>query len=285
MSAGKDAPDARGATEGERLQKVIARAGVASRRAAEELIREGRVTVNGRVAELGERVDPGRDTVKVDGRAVRPRVEHRYLLLNKPVGFVTTLSDPEGRDTVLDLIPHGLRRALFPVGRLDYHTEGLLLLTTDGELAQAVSHPRQGCVKTYEVKVKGEPGEELLDRLRAGVVVAGRRTAPARIRRRPGVVARGGRRSTANSWWMVELAEGRTRQIREMFRRVGHPVQRLRRVAIGPLRDAKLAPGSYRPLTDEEVEALRRASSAGSGPDGRPARRRKPATKGRRTSR
>jgi 23S rRNA pseudouridine2605 synthase len=277
--------DQRPAAEGERLQKVLARAGIASRRAAEDLIREGRVTVNGQVAELGQRVEVARDAVKVDGRLVRPRHEHRYLLLNKPTGFVTTLSDPEGRDTVLDLIPHGLRRGLFPVGRLDYHTEGLLLLTTDGELAQAVAHPRHGCVKTYEAKVKGEPTEELLQRLREGVVVAGRRTAPARIRRRAGAVPRGGRRSTANSWWVVEISEGRTRQIREMFRRVGHPVQRLRRVAIGPVRDAALAPGGYRELTEEEVEALRRASVAGPAGGRGPAKRRKQASKGRRPAR
>ena len=241
---------------GERLQKVLARAGIASRRAAEELIREGRVTVNGRRAELGDRVLPGGDAVKVDGRLVRPRARHRYLLLNKPAGYVTTVSDPQGRDTVLDLVAPSLRRALFPVGRLDYHSEGLLLLTTDGEFAQAVSHPRHGCRKTYEVKVKGEPSEDALERLRQGVSLGGRRTAPVRIRRRTGVVGRHGRRSSANSWWVVELGEGRTRQIREMFRTVGHPVQRLRRVSIGPLRDSTIPLGSYRELTEKEVASL-----------------------------
>jgi 23S rRNA pseudouridine2605 synthase len=241
---------------GDRVQKVLARAGIASRRAAEGYIREGRVTINGRVAELGDRVHPGSDAVKVDGKLVRPRARHRYLILNKPAGYVTTVSDPEGRKTVLDLVPPALRRALFPVGRLDYNSEGLLLLTTDGEFAQAVSHPRHGCRKSYEVKVKGAPGDEQIERLRQGVSLDGRRTAPMKIRRRTGVATRHGRRGTTNSWWLVDLAEGRTRQIREMFHRIGHPVQRLRRVSIGSLRDGALPLGQYRELTDEEVATL-----------------------------
>ncbi|HVS65780.1 MAG TPA: pseudouridine synthase [Thermoanaerobaculia bacterium] len=269
MSAG---PSDRG---GDRLQKVLARAGIASRRAAEDLIREGRVTINGRPAELGDRVHPGSDAVKVDGRLVRPRERHRYLVLNKPAGCVTTVSDPEGRDTVLDLVPPALRRALFPVGRLDYHSEGLLLLTTDGEFAEAVSHPRHGCRKSYEVKVKGEPSEDQLERLREGITIEGRRTAPAKIRRRTGVVGRHGRRSSANTWWVVELAEGRTRQIREMFRKIGHPVQRLRRVAIGPLRDRTIPLGTYRELTEEEVAAL--------GHKGAASRRDQPSRRGARS--
>ncbi|MDX1503135.1 MAG: pseudouridine synthase [Thermoanaerobaculia bacterium] len=235
---------------GERLQKVIARAGVASRRGAERLIREGRVTVNGRVATLGDKVEPD-DAVKVDGRRVAARAPGVYLLLNKPDGVLTSRSDTRGRPTVMDLVPARYRRRVFPVGRLDYHTEGLLLLTDDGDLAQRVSHPRHGCVKRYEVKVKGVPGESAVASLERGVVLDGRRTAPARVRP--------GRRTTGEkySWWTVEIGEGRTRQVREMFFRIGHPVQRLRRVAIGALTDRGLPRGAWRRLSPAEVASLR----------------------------
>lgn len=243
----------------ERLQKALARAGVASRRKVEELIREGRVTVNGRVAEIGEKADLDRDAVKVDGKRIQPPRGHRYLLLNKPRGVMSTVSDPEGRPTVIDLVPPALRKALVPVGRLDFNSEGLLVLTDDGEFAQRVAHPRYGSVKTYEVKVKGHPQEAELDRLRGGIVLDGRRTAPCRIRPRRAIGRTMGRNDESeNSWWVVELTEGRTRQIREMFERVGHPVQKLRRVAIGPLADPHLAPGDLRELTPREVEMLRR---------------------------
>ena len=255
------APEAaNGAAGEERLQKVLARAGAASRRGAEDLIREGRVTVNGQPAAIGQKVRPGADAIKVDGKLVRQPVEHRYVLLNKPPGVVTTRDDPEGRPTVLELLPPSLRRSLFPVGRLDFHTQGLLLLTSDGELSQRLTHPRHGCSKTYEVKVKGDPDPAAIERLRAGIVLEGRRTAPAKIRRQAPTAARGARRSELNTWWQVELTEGRTRQIREMFLRIGHPVQRLRRVAIGPVRDARLRLGAHRELTPAEVEALRRCS-------------------------
>ena len=257
----------------ERLQKILARAGIASRRKAEELITAGRVTVNGKVATLGEKADPERDAVKLDGKRVHPARGHRYLLLNKPKGFVTTLADPEGRPTVLDLVPPQFRRALVPVGRLDYQTEGLLLLTDDGEFANRIAHPRYGCRKVYAVKVKGVPPERELDRLRRGVVLEGERTAPARIRRaRPPA----GPREGGNSWWLVELAQGRTRQIREMFFRVGHPVQKLRRIAIGPLSDERLPVGACRELSEREVEALRRSTrprpGRGAGAPSRPGR-------------
>jgi len=239
----------------ERLQKLLARAGLASsRRAAEELIREGRVTVNGKVAELGESADPAEDAVKVDGKRLHLPVGCHYLLLNKPPAVMSTRSDPEGRPTVMDLIPAPLRRWLVPVGRLDFATEGLLLLTDDGDFAQRVSHPRHGCSKTYEVKVKGDPEEAELERLRSGIVLEGRRTAPVRIERWRG--SRGSRTASQNTWLVVELVEGRTRQIREMFFRIGHPVQRLRRVAIGGLRDAQLRPGEVRELTAAEVASL-----------------------------
>ncbi|MFP3941750.1 MAG: pseudouridine synthase [Thermoanaerobaculia bacterium] len=261
----------------ERVQKILARAGVASRRKAEELIEAGRVTVNGRVVTLGDRADPETDHLKVDGSRVEPRTSFHYLLLNKPPGVMSTRHDPEGRPTVLELVPETYRKALVPVGRLDFNTEGLLLLTDDGDFAQRIAHPRYGCTKTYEVKVKGRPPEEALDKLRRrGAVIEGRHTVPVRIE----ALRVGGPREGKNTWWTVELAEGRTRQIREMFFRTGHPVQRLRRVAIGPLRDAELPLGAVRELTAEEVRALRQ-STRGMRKGGRRAGSRKPG-KGRR---
>ncbi len=238
----------------ERLNKLIARSGLASRRGAEDLIRSGDVTVNGRVAGLGDKADPERDAIRVRGRALQPAVRPVFLLLNKPDGCMTTRSDEAGRSTVFDLVPAKLRRGLHAVGRLDYHTEGLLLLTTDGEFANRVAHPRYGCRKTYQVKVKGRPSEAALDRLRRGMTLDGKRVSGADV---SPLKVRGPRERKKSSWWRVELAEGRTRQIREMFFRVGHPVQRLRRVAIGPLTDASLPRGRYRELTEAEVEALR----------------------------
>ena len=252
---------------GERIQKILARAGVASRRKAEELIVEGRVTVNGRIATLGERADALEDSIKVDGKRVHLPREHHYLLLNKPKGYVTTVSDPEGRPTVMDLVPPQFRRALVPVGRLDFQTEGLLLLTDDGEFALRLSHPRYGSQKTYAVKVKGTPEEAGLDKLRAGVVIDGKRTSPCRIRARK--LPAGGREAEAgNSWWTVELFEGRTRQIREMFFRIGHPVQKLRRIAIGRLEDPHLPLGALRELAPREVELLLAGAREGKRPAG-----------------
>lgn len=249
----------------ERLQKILARAGVASRRKVEEMIQQGLVTVNGQVAGLGDKADPERDAIKVEGRRIQPHTgEYHYLLLNKPKGVMSTLSDPEGRPTVIEFIPPALRKALVPVGRLDYYTEGLILLTDDGEFAQRVAHPRYGSVKTYEVKVKGRPAEAALDRLRAGISLEGRKTAPAQITSRPSPVAHRRRddddEGGENTWWIVRLTEGRTRQIREMFQHVGHPVQKLRRVSIGPLRDPDLPLGSVRELTPREVQALMKSS-------------------------
>lgn len=262
---------------GERLQKVLSRAGIASRRAAEDLIREGRVTIDGRVAVLGDRVaPPGAPpaAVLVDGEPIRRQTASRYVLLNKPAGYVTTRSDPEGRRTVMELIPEKWRGRLKPVGRLDYGTEGLLLLTDDGDLAHRLTHPRFGCSKRYLAKVRGLPGDAAVARLRGGMVIAGRRTLPARLSRAP--ARRGARPARASSWWEVELVEGRTRQIREMFFRVGHPVQRLRRMAIGSLEDAELRVGAWRELSTGELAALRagRGTKRGRGSPGR--RRRKP---------
>jgi 23S rRNA pseudouridine2605 synthase len=242
------------------LQKILARAGIASRRKAEELITAGRVTVNGRIATLGERADAAADAIKVDGKRVQPAGgHHHYLLLNKPKGVMTTVNDPEGRPTVMDFVPPKFRKALVPVGRLDFQTEGLLLLTDDGEFAEHLSHPRYGSKKTYLVKVSGTPDQESLDKLRAGIVLDGHRTSPCVIRPARPTRPRGGGRDPEgeSSWYAVELFEGRTRQIREMFQRIGAPVQKLRRVAIGPLRDPELPLGAVRELTEAEVERLR----------------------------
>lgn len=235
----------------QRLQKLLARAGVASRRKAEEFIRQGRVTVNGAIATIGESADPRIDWIKLDGKRVTPPKQHTYLLLNKPRGYVTTVSDPKGRGTVLDLIAPRHRKALVPVGRLDYNTEGLLLLTDDGDFAQRVAHPRHGCTKIYAVKVRGYPAARAVERLRDGMVIDGRKMATAQVRLRK--APHGGE---GNSWWTVSLQEGRTRQIRQMFQRVGHPVQKLRRVAVGGISDKQLKPGSYRRLTQGEVRRL-----------------------------
>lgn len=241
----------------ERIQKIIAATGLASRRAAEGWIREGRVRVNGRLAMLGERADPAKDSIKVDERRIRPESGPRtYILLNKPKGFVTTTSDPEGRDTVLDLIPGRLRRGVKPVGRLDVQTEGLLLLTDDGDLARTITHPSTGCPKEYLVKVSGEPAPSRLEKLRRGVLLDGERTRPCEIERASGTPRKGG--AEGNTWLRVTLREGRTRQIRRMFELIGHPVSKLKRVAIGPVRDPHLPPGAYRRLSVPEVAALKR---------------------------
>ena len=244
-----------------RLQKILAEAGLASRRAAEDWIREGRVRVNGRVAQLGESADPDRDAIRVDGKRVRPPATKTYLLLNKPKGVVTTVSDPEGRRTVLDLLPEGARRRVRPVGRLDVQTEGLLLLTDDGDLAARVAHPRSGCAKEYRVKISGVPGEADLERLRRGIFLDGARTRPCGIER----LSTTGSRGEGNSWLRVVLGEGRSRQIRRMFETIGHSVSKLKRTAIGPIRDDRLPVGAIRRLTPQEIRALARSIAPGPG--------------------
>ena len=237
----------------ERLQKIIAHAGVSSRREAEAMIREGRVTLNGRVVEeLGTRADPDRDHIKVDGKLIIKAEPHRYILLYKPKEVMTTVEDPQGRRTVIDLV-RGIRERIYPVGRLDFHSEGLVLLTNDGELAFKVSHPTHGSVKTYSVKVRGVPEERLVDKLRRGITIDGKRTLPCDIER---MHTTGKRDDEGNSWFEVKLREGRTQQIRKMFQAVGHPVSKLRRVAIGPISDPKLTPGVWRELTKQEVKML-----------------------------
>lgn len=237
----------------ERLQKIIAHAGFASRREAEAMIREGRVTVNGRVVtELGSRASAGRDHVKVDGKLITRAEPHRYILLYKPKEVMTTVVDPQGRRTVIDLI-RGIRERIYPVGRLDFHSEGLIILTNDGDLAFKVSHPRHGSVKTYSVKVRGVPEERIVDKLQRGITIDGKRTLPCEIRR---LKTTGRNQDEGNSWFEVKLREGRTQQIRKMFKAVGHPVAKLRRVAIGPISDPKLTPGDWRELTRQEVKQL-----------------------------
>jgi 23S rRNA pseudouridine2605 synthase len=239
-----------------RVQKILAQAGLGSRREAEGWIREGRVYVNGRVAKLGDRADPARDAVRLDQKRVHPRAGPKtYILLNKPRGFVTAVSDPQSRDTVLDLLPGSLRRGIKPVGRLDVQTEGLLLLTDDGELARDLTSPSTGCPKEYRVKVSGEPDEKSLDRLRRGITLEGRRTRPSTIER----ISSTRRGAEGNSWFRVILTEGRNRQIRRMFELVGHPVSKLKRIAIGPVRDERLPTGAYRRLSPHEVEMLKRS--------------------------
>jgi 23S rRNA pseudouridine2605 synthase len=237
----------------ERLQKLIAAAGLASRRHAEELIEAGEVTVNGEtVRELGTKADPARDAIKVRGRLINPLLEQRekvYVLLNKPRGYLTALADPEGRPLVTDLVPRFLGR-LHPVGRLDFNTEGLLILTNDGELTNHVTAARNRVRKVYEAKVKGVPSEEQIERLRRGIRLDdGARTAPAEIERLG--------ETETNAWFEVVLHEGRNQQIRRMFDSIGHSVLKLRRVRIGPVRAEGLPVGSWRRLTPSEVASLK----------------------------
>jgi 23S rRNA pseudouridine2605 synthase len=241
----------------ERLQKIIAHAGFASRREAETMIREGRVTVNGRVVtELGSKADPNRDHIKVDGKLITRAETHRYILLNKPKEVMSTVNDPEGRKTVVDLVK-GVRERIYPVGRLDFQSEGLILLTNDGELAFKVSHPQHGSVKTYHVKVRGVPEERIIGKLERGITIEGKRTVPCEIARMKTTGRSQGKSDDeGNSWFEVKLREGRNQQIRKMFKAVGHPVSKLRRVAIGPISDPQLTLGDWRELTPREVKML-----------------------------
>lgn len=239
----------------ERVQKIIARSGLCSRREAERLIRDGRVTVNGQTIGLGDQARAGQDHIKVDGKALRGPEPSRYILLYKPRQVMTTCDDPEERTTVIDLVRQTVRERVFPVGRLDYHSEGLILLTNDGELAARVSHPRHGVIREYLVKIRGDLDDAERRRLMAGTTVEGRRVVPRQAARESGT--RGG-----HSWWRIQVTEGRTHEVRELFFRAGHPVQRLRRTAIGPIRDANLRPGEYRHLTEAEIDALKGSRSA-----------------------
>jgi 23S rRNA pseudouridine2605 synthase len=262
----------------ERLQKIIAAAGIASRRAAEKLITSGAVELNGKiVTELGTKADPERDHIRVNGKLLRGPERHIYLLMNKPKGYVTTVHDPEGRPTVMDLL-RGIRVRVYPVGRLDYASEGLLLLTNDGELAQGLMKASSHVPKTYVVKVAGTPDESGLEKLRRGLMISDNRfstpkrtgedvrapkvsearksrrvkTAPAKIR----LI-----RESDNPWYEVTLIEGKNRQIRRMFEEIGHHVEKIKRVRYGPL-SLDVPPGEFRRLSMGEIAKLRSAVHA-----------------------
>jgi 23S rRNA pseudouridine2605 synthase len=239
----------------ERLQKIIAAAGIASRRKAEELITSGHVQINGTtVTALGTKADPEKDHIRVNGKLLHGAQRHVYLLLNKPVGYVTTVSDPEKRPTVMNLI-RAVGSRIYPVGRLDYASEGLVLMTNDGTLAHKLMKAASHVAKTYVVKVSGKPTEESIAKLRGGLSIAtdeGRRvrTSPAKIR----LVKEG-----PNPWYEITLIEGRNRQIRRMFEEVGHHVEKIKRVKYGPLA-LDVPPGKFRALTTKEVDRLRTAA-------------------------
>ena len=263
------------APRGDRLQKILAQAGIASRRAAEQIITDGRVQVNGEViTELGTRADPHRDHIRVDGKLLHGPEPQRYFMLHKPRGYVTTTDDPEGRPTVAQLLgqesqkkvtgEHKKMPRLYPVGRLDYLSEGLLLMTNDGELANRLSKASAGVEKTYLVKISGKPTNEAIDQLRHGVMIdrgrlnevkSGRRdrilTQPAKVEQ-----VRGGE----NPWFEVTLTEGRNRQLRKMFEEIGHHVEKIRRIAYGAL-TLDVPAAAFRELTTGEVQALNRAAA------------------------
>lgn len=228
-----------------RLQKFLARAGVASRRAAEEMIRQGRVAVNGERAEIGRRVDPSGDDIRLDGKPVFLQTETMYIAFHKPRGCICSARDPQGRKTVFDFLPRFPVR-LFPVGRLDYDAEGLLLLTNDGSFANRLLHPRYGISKVYEVKVKGRPDSKALERLRSGVELDEGRTAPAEVE----II---GELPNA-SWLRIVLHQGWNRQIKRMGEAVGHPVAKIKRIAYGPVRLGDLKPGGYRFVRSGEIQ-------------------------------
>ena len=250
----------------ERLQKIIAAAGIASRRHAEELIKGGLVSVNGQtVTELGTKADPEKDHIKVGNKVLKTPDRHVYLLLHKPKGYVTTASDPEGRPTVMDLV-RGVNTRVYPVGRLDYGSEGLLLMTNDGELTQKLTHASSHVAKTYLVKVSGVPTDENLKRLRQGVVLqavkpkvgdrpTARRSAE-RVRTAPAKVEIF--KEGENPWYEVTIIEGRNRQIRRMFEEIGHHVEKIKRVKYGPLQ-LDVEAGKFRSLSDAEIAKLRAA--------------------------
>jgi 23S rRNA pseudouridine2605 synthase len=237
----------------QRLQKIIAQIGITSRRKAEDLIIEGRVTVNGKIATIGMKADPSRDYIKCDGDLIAwPQKEGSqkvYCVFNKPRGVLTTLFDPEGRPTVRDFL-RGLRHRVFPVGRLDYYSEGLLLLTNDGDFAHAIMHPSRKISKTYAVKVKGIIGEDTIGKLRRGVRLEEGKTLPAKVKKV--------RHSENNSWIEMTIYEGRKRQIRRMLERVGYPVMRLKRICIDGIGLEELKPGEFRYLTLDELQRIKK---------------------------
>ena len=241
-----------------RLQKIIASSGISSRRQAEDYIRHGLVTVNGEtVLTLGTKVDPIRDHIKVNGRHLKSKLPDMFVMLNKPVGYLSTLHDPEGRPTIKQLV-HKPSLRLFPVGRLDFDSEGLLLLTNNGDIAQACLHPTHHVQKTYLVKVKGVLEDSHLQQLRRGVTLDDGPTAPAKVKKAG--------KAQANSWIEISIHEGRKHQVKRMFEHIGHPVIRLKRVQFGPLNLGKLLPGKTRYLTDDEANELRHLSEISTAP-------------------
>src|SRR5688500_12781881 len=224
-----------------RLQKILSAAGIASRRAAERLIQDGRVTVNGQtVTALGTKADPDSDDIRVDGRRVKPVERRRYIMLYKPRGYITSRSDPEHRPTVVDLLTKGgVRDYVYPVGRLDFDSEGLLLLTSDGDLAARLTHPRHGVAREYHARVRGVPDRHALERLSRGIVVEGRSTEPATVTLEKVIEGDDGAQAVLS----FVIREGRNRQVRNMCDAIGHPVVRLKRVRIGPISDDRIRPG------------------------------------------
>ena len=268
-------PDPKDAPAGDRLQKILAQAGIASRRAAELIITEGRVQVNGKVVtELGTKADIDRDHIRVDGKLLQGREAQRYFMVNKPRGYVTTLDDPEKRPTVMQLLGQDAQRKavgehsrmprLYPVGRLDYLSEGLLLMTNDGDLANKLSKAAAGVLKTYLVKVSGAPTAEQIDNLRRGIMIDRGRLNEIRAGRRDRVLTQPAKidqvRSGENPWFEVTLTEGRNRQLRKMFEEIGHHVEKIRRIGYGAL-VLDVPPGGFRELKQGEVQALNRAAA------------------------
>ena len=239
---------------GIRLNKLLSMYGIASRRAADELITQGRVELNGKVVTaLGTKADPDSDQIKVDGRRLKVAPIKRYLLMYKPVGVMATRSDPQRRTTVIDLVANaGLGGYFYPVGRLDYESEGLIILTNDGAFAERVSHPRHELERTYEAVVEGVPDDRDLDRLRRGMTIEGKRTLPATIRFKRVLAGKRGEQAVLE----IAIREGRNRQVRKMADAIAHPVARLRRIRIGTITDSKLRPGEFRDLTPGEIRAL-----------------------------
>jgi len=236
----------------ERLQKILSSCGIASRRKAEEMILEGRVTVNGEAATIGMKADINKDHIKVDGKLLRRTEPKVYLMFNKPRGVVTSLSDPEGRPTVVDFLK-GIKYRVFPVGRLDYDSEGLLFLTNDGEFAYSILHPSKEIPKIYLVKIEGFLEDKDIQKLEKGIRLKEAVTAPARVRKV--------RKMEANSWIEITIYEGRKRQIRRMLEQIGHPVIRLKRIKIDGIELGELQPGKYRYLTAEEIRKLKSSCS------------------------
>ncbi len=233
-----------------RVQKIIANVGIASRREAEKMIEEGRVTINGVPAKLGDKADPEKDHIKIDGKLLKvKKTENVYIILNKPKKVMCTTNDPEGRQTVLDLLK-GIKNRVWPVGRLDYHSEGLVLITNDGELSLRLTHPKYKIEKVYEVKVKDLPDEKKIEKLKKGIWLEDGKTAPCEI----SFI----KKTTENSWFRIILKEGKKRQIRRMFHAIGHDVMKLKRISMGPIKLGKLPVGSFRFLTEREIINLKK---------------------------